>query len=82
MLSGVPEIDVQDDYGYTMLYDGTSTVAMGDTTQGSPVSRSFTIYNSGDEPLTLQPAFTRTGVSMSIPLRRVTRFRSAAPSKS
>jgi hypothetical protein len=62
MLSGIPEIELQDDYSYASLYDGVSTVDFGSTTAGWPVSRSFTIYNYGDGELSLD------GGSLTLPV--------------
>jgi len=60
----VAEIEVQDDYGYTSLYDGMSTVDFGSTSEGAPLSRSFTIYNYGDGTLTLAPVSLPAGFSL------------------
>ncbi|MDZ4685792.1 MAG: choice-of-anchor D domain-containing protein, partial [Planctomycetaceae bacterium] len=62
-LPAVPEIVVQD--GATALADGVSSVSFGNATVGTPVSKTFTIYNTGATTLTLQPATAPPGFTVT-----------------
>jgi hypothetical protein len=62
-LPAVPEIVVQD--GATNLVDGVSAVSFGNATVGTPVSKTFTNYNTGSANLILQPATVPGGFTVT-----------------
>jgi hypothetical protein len=62
-----PEIAVRytDAYGYEQeLYDGYSSLSFGNTLAGMPVIRTFTIYNTGQADLSLDPVSLPQGFSL------------------
>ena len=58
-----PEIEVLD--GVVNIVDGSGTVSFGSTSFGSPVTRTFTVRNTGTADLTVQPATVPAGFSIT-----------------
>lgn len=57
-----PEISVQ--VGSDNVLDGTGSVSFGTATQGTPIQKTLTIYNTGTANLVLQPATLPSGYSI------------------
>lgn len=62
--AATPEIQVLS--GTTDLVDGTSSVSFGTTRVGTPVSKSFTVKNTGTGSLTLGAITVSTGYKVSV----------------
>ena len=58
-----PDIEVRD--GATVLVDGVSTVNFGSTTLGTPLTRTFTVQNVGNAPLTLADLSVPSGFAIA-----------------
>ena len=65
--------------GSTTLSNGASTLGFGTTTVGTPVSLTFTIKNTGDAPLILQPIVVPDGLTV---INNLTKNQTVAPGAS